>query len=223
MSTVRERRLTEEYAELEEYARLHPRVRIAQVEGSPPERYEIEYRISSLVDNEGSVKVAKEHLVEVAISRNFPRTPPDCRMLTPVFHPNIDATEILLDEHWNSETTLVSLVIRIGEMLSFQRYHIASSVNPAAVEWISTHIDQLPLDEIDLHDVSNAQSPVDSDSATNPQAKTTPSLTALAAEPMPDSVKLTCPECGASYYVRTNADGKEVQCKKCRKTFLVKL
>ena len=223
MSTVRERRLTKEYAELEEYARLHPRVRIAQVEGSPPERYEIEYRISSLVDNTGSIKVSKEHIVEVAISRNFPRTPPKCRMLTSVFHPNIDSTEIHLDEHWSSETSLVSLVIRIGEMLSYQRYHIASAVNPAAVEWIKTNIDQLPLDEIDLHDVSQAAPSVNPDNVTNPQAKTPPSLTALAAEPIPDSVKLTCPECGASYYVRENANGKEVQCKKCRKTFLVEL
>ncbi len=223
MSTVRERRLTQEYTELEEYARLHPRIRIAQVEGSPPERYEIEYRISSLVDNDESIKVAKEHLVEVAISRNYPRTPPDCRMLTSVFHPNIDTTDIHLDEHWNSETTLVSLVIRIGEMLSYQRYHITSAVNSAAVEWISKNIDQLPLDEIDLHDVSCDESLADLENTTNPQAETTPSLTALAAEPMPNSVKLTCPECGASYYVRENADGKEVQCKNCRKTFLVKL
>ncbi len=224
MSTVRQNRLASDYAEVEEYARLHPRVRIIQVEGSPPERYEIEYRISSLVNSGAEVKIGKNHLVEILISRNYPRTPPKISMLTPVFHPNIDEKSIHLEEHWAAETSLKSVIIRIGEMLAFQRYHLDSANHLEAVEWVNKHIDQIPIDEIDLHAINrNLERQEESETVPKPQAETTPSLNVPIIEPAADSVKLTCPECKASYYVRKSADGKKVQCKKCKKTFLVKL
>ncbi|QDT33081.1 ubiquitin-conjugating enzyme E2 [Thalassoglobus polymorphus] len=224
MSTVRQDRLASDYAEIEEYARLHPRVRIVQVEGSPPERYEIEYRISSLVKSGTEVKIKKNHLVEIVLPGNYPSTPPRVSMLTPVFHPNIDDKSIYLEEHWTTETSLQSVVIRVGEMLAFQRYHLDSANQRDAVEWVNKHIDQIPMDEIDMHAFVQPQEENESrESIPKPQAKTTPSLNVPIIDPIPDSVKLTCPECKSTYTVRRSADGKKVQCKKCKKIFLVKL
>lgn len=45
MSTVRLRRLTADYARLTEYTKSHPRLKLMQTDGDPPERYHIECRI----------------------------------------------------------------------------------------------------------------------------------------------------------------------------------
>lgn len=223
MSTVRQRRLINDYSEVQEYIRNHPRIRISQVEGSPPERYEIVYRICSLVSGDREPSISREHLVEVTLSRNYPRTPPKVCMQVAVFHPNVDESAIYFSEHWTAETSLKEIVIRIGEILAFQRYDLASAVNRRAVKWIHGNIDRLPLDEIDLH--GDAENTVSDNVPTKPkpQAETTPSLSVPALEPAPDAVKLICPSCHSTYFVRQTADGKKVQCKKCKKIFLVKL
>ena len=118
--------------------------------------------------------------------------------------------------------TLTTVAIRIGELLAYQRYHLAGAANLEAVNWISRNIDRLPLDEVNLR-VAAASVDDATDVKAKPQAETTPSLNVPFISPSPDSIKLTCPECSASYYVRSSADGKKVQCKRCRKVFLVKL
>jgi hypothetical protein len=42
MSTVRLRRLQADYDKLQEYVNHHPRLQLIQVDGSPPERYQLE-------------------------------------------------------------------------------------------------------------------------------------------------------------------------------------
>ena len=100
MSTVRLRRLTADSAKLQNYVRRHPRVRLIQMEGDPPERYQLEYRIKSLRMVGSDLQTVHTHLVEVALPRNYPRTPPQCRMLSPVFHPNIAPHAICVGDHW---------------------------------------------------------------------------------------------------------------------------
>ena len=52
-----------------------------------------------LSEGEDLVEI-KSHLVEIALPRNYPRVPPQCRMLTPVFHPNIAPHAICVGDHW---------------------------------------------------------------------------------------------------------------------------
>ena len=86
MSNVRLRRLQADHRNLVEYVRQHPRLHLVQAIGDPPEQYQIEYRIKSLRQVGDELKEVKSHLVEISLPRNYPRTPPLCRMLTPVFH-----------------------------------------------------------------------------------------------------------------------------------------
>ena len=79
MSTVRLRRLAADYAKLQDYARHHPRVRLVQAVGDPPERYQIEYRIKSIRMVSGELQPVSSHLVEITLPLNYPRTPPQCR------------------------------------------------------------------------------------------------------------------------------------------------
>lgn len=148
MSKVRLRRLTADYEKLCDYARRHPRVNIVQVDGDPPEKYQLQYQIKSFRQRGESVEVVREHLVEIVLPRNYPRTPPQCRMLTPVFHPNIAPHAICVGDHWSAGESLESIVIRIGEMLAYQSYNLKSPLNGEAAKWVESNEDRLPVDEV---------------------------------------------------------------------------
>src|SRR3954464_15330922 len=150
MSTVRLRRLQADSAKLQDYVRRHPRVRLMQMEGDPPERYQLEYRIKSLRMVNGDLQLVQNHLVEVALPRNYPRTPPQCRMLSPVFHPNIAPHAICVGDHWGAGESLSSLVARIGEMLAYQSYNTKSPLNGEAARWVDENMDRLPLDAVTM-------------------------------------------------------------------------
>ena len=67
MSTVRLRRLHADYEKIQEYVNRHPRLQLIQVEGSPPERYQLEYRIRGLRQTADELSVVKSHMVEVSL------------------------------------------------------------------------------------------------------------------------------------------------------------
>jgi len=150
MSTVRLRRLTADYAKLREYVKLHPRVNLIQVEGDPPEKYQLQYRIRSLRMVDGELQPMKDHTVEIVLPRNYPRTPPQCRMLSPVFHPNIAPHAICVGDHWSAGESLQSIVTRIGEMLAYQSYNVKSPLNGEAARWVEENKDDLPLDRVSM-------------------------------------------------------------------------
>ena len=102
MSNVRLRRLQADFEKLSDYVKRHPRLKIIQADGEPPERYQLEFRIRSLRQVNDDLVEVKSHMVEIALPRNYPRTPPQCRMLTPVFHPNIAPHAICVGDHWSA-------------------------------------------------------------------------------------------------------------------------
>jgi predicted Zn finger-like uncharacterized protein len=150
MSTVRLRRLKADFANLQEYVRRHPRLRLLQHEGDPPERYQIEYRIRSLRMADGELQPVQSHIVEIALTQSYPRTPPQCRMLSPVFHPNIAPHAICVGDHWGAGESLQSIVARIGEMLAYQSYNVKSPLNGEAARWVDGNKDKLPLDAVSM-------------------------------------------------------------------------
>ena len=148
MSMVRLRRLQADHAKLQEYIRQQPRVQVLQTEGDPPELYQLRYQVVGLRQKEEGLRTVKEHLVEIALPLNYPRLPPQCRMLTPVFHPNIAPHAICIGDHWSSGESLTSIVARIGELLSYQSYNTKSPLNGEAARWVDEHMDELPLDSV---------------------------------------------------------------------------
>lgn len=144
--TVRERRLGADYALVTRLFGNHPLISIKECLGEPPERYRIEYRIKSLVLNNGAVVEQDSHLVEVFLTLGYPRQPPQCRMLTPVFHPNIAPHAVCIGDHWSAGESLAALIARIGEMLAFQSYNTKSPLNGAAARWVEENVARLPID-----------------------------------------------------------------------------
>jgi len=150
--TPRLRRLQADYEQMAAAFTQHPHIRVVQVEGSPPERYLIEFRVRGLVplDRDDAFQEGDLHRAEVFLMLDYPRRPPFCRMVTPVFHPNIDAQKICIGDHWSAGQRLVHLVVRIGEMITYQSYNTKSPLNGKAAVWAQANQDRLPLEQIDL-------------------------------------------------------------------------
>jgi ubiquitin-protein ligase len=122
-------------------------IRIKSVVGEPPETYQIEYRVAGLQrGRRDKPKPQNIHLVEIQLTSEYPRVSPHCRMLTPVFHPNIDETTICVGDHWTAGERLVDLVARIGEMLAYQAYNIKSPLDGEAAMWADLNPGKLPTD-----------------------------------------------------------------------------
>ena len=71
-------------------------------------------------------------------------------MLTPVYHPNIDPQKICIGDHWNAGQSLIELITRIGEMISYQSYNVKSPLNAKAAMWAEQNEASLPLEKVDL-------------------------------------------------------------------------
>jgi ubiquitin-protein ligase len=147
MSNVRLRRLQADYEKLRAFLGRQPRIRLIQAQGSPPERYQLEFQIRGLREVDEKLQAVANHMVEIALPLSYPRLPPQCRMLTPVFHPNIAPHAICIGDHWNAGEPLYSMVARIGEMIAYQSYNTKSPLNGEAARWVESNQDKLPLDK----------------------------------------------------------------------------
>src|SRR5579862_3758520 len=110
--TPRLRRLVADHEQVSAALANHPRIRILGTEGTPPELYLIEFGVMGLVpDSTESGQLSNTHRAEIRLSLDYPRRPPFCRMLTPVFHPNIDPQKICIGDHWSAGQSLLELIV----------------------------------------------------------------------------------------------------------------
>ena len=147
----RTRRLVAESLQMSEFFKDFPLIEIKSLEGNPPEVYQIEYHVNSLARGfMNKPRPRDTHLVEIRLTSDYPRLAPQCKMLTPIFHPNIDETTICVGDHWTAGERLVDLVIRIGQMIAYQAYNIKSPLDGEAAMWADLNADKLPTDGRDL-------------------------------------------------------------------------
>jgi ubiquitin-protein ligase len=145
------RRLEADQARMTACFANHPFIRILQTEGTPPEKYVLEFRVMGLVpQGEDSGIPGRAHQAEILLTLDYPRRPPLCRMLTPVFHPNIDPQKICIGDHWSAGQNLPQLAVRIAEMIAYQSYNVKSPLNARAAAWAEQHPEQLPLEKADF-------------------------------------------------------------------------
>src|SRR5437667_11193081 len=94
----------------------------------------------------GRVLERDVHLLEVNLTLGYPRRAPQCRMLTPVFHPNFDDSVVCIGDFWAASEGLDQLIIRIGRMISYQEYNTKSPLNGLAAKWAAQNYHPLPSD-----------------------------------------------------------------------------
>jgi ubiquitin-protein ligase len=226
MSTVRLRRLQADYEKLCDFIRRQPRLRLVRAEGQPPEAYQLEFQVTGLRQVDDQLLVVKSHLAEIRLPRDYPRTPPQCRMLTPIFHPNIAPHAICIGDHWSAGEPLWSMIARIGEMIAYQSYNVKSPLNGEAARWAEQNLERLPLDRVNMR-VDELDRPAG-------QPPATPIRATVVAEPPPPpppavgatvptvpDIRLACPGCGHQYRVPAQHAGKRLRCSHCRKIVVI--
>lgn len=147
MLPPRIRRLKLDYESLMQRFANWPVIRMVGTAGMPPELYRFQYSLRGLyVAPDGAILERDEHLLEVNLSLGYPRRAPQCRMLTPVFHPNFDDASVCVGDFWAASEALDDLVVRIGRMISYQEYNTKSPLNGLAAKWAAQNTHLLPVD-----------------------------------------------------------------------------
>src|SRR5437870_4762019 len=147
MASPRTRRLLLDEQMLHDLLRNWPLIQITGKAGIPPEIYRYTYNIRCLyVAPSGEILERDVHLLEVNLTLGYPRRAPQCRMLTPVFHPNFDESTICIGDFWAASEGLDDLIIRIGRMIAYQEYNTKSPLNGLAARWAAENATLLPVD-----------------------------------------------------------------------------
>lgn len=150
-SGPRLRRLHADLAAMIELAQVSDLVALTY-RGNPPDRYEVTYRCQGLYRPAGTAEpqLAQHHVAEFYLHRDYPRRPPQIVWKTPIFHPNILSPERgggVCIGSWTPSESLADLVVRVGEMVSYQEYNPADVLDPEAATWAAAHPERFPLDD----------------------------------------------------------------------------
>jgi len=147
MASPRTRRLKLDHETLTRRFAGSPVISITGAAGLPPEMYRFQYKLKGIyVTPAGEILERDTHVLEVHLSLEYPRRAPQCRMLTPVFHPNFDDASVCIGDFWAASEGLDDLVIRIGRMIAYQEYNTRSPLNGLAAKWAAEHLNLLPID-----------------------------------------------------------------------------
>lgn len=179
MLPPRIRRLAQDYELLRRVLKDWPVIQITGMAGLPPEVYRFTYNVKGLfVAPGGEILERQAHVLEVNLSLGYPRRAPQCKMLTPVFHPNFDDATVCIGDFWAASEGLDDLIIRIGRMIAYQEYNTKSPLNGLAAKWAAQNRHLLPVDPRNIAPPSASGQEAAAPAATAP-------ATNLPAEPAP--------------------------------------
>ncbi len=142
-----------------------------------PEFYVIEFHGQGLYRDQRTQRIATtfQHRVEVKLTASYPRSMPDLRWKTAIYHPNISAGGVIClggyGTHWTPGLTLDEMCQMLWEMVRYANYDVDSPYNREAAEWAKTQTSiRFPLDPRPLRDLVIGRQQPD-----------------IIAEPLPDS------------------------------------
>jgi len=144
-----------------------------QATGNPPHHYLITFKGKGLCRDRGKVKIVHYHRVEIKLGASYPRTIPELRWLTSVYHPNISEIGMVClggyGTHWVPSVQLDELCMMLWDMARYFNYDIRSPYNRDAALWVANQTSILfPTDSRPLRDLRVAQGRVE---ASNEKSK----------------------------------------------------
>gem|GEM_PF-672831 len=144
-----------------------------QATGNPPHHYLINFKGKGLCRDRGKVKIVDYHRVEIKLGASYPRTIPELRWLTPIYHPNISEIGMVClggyGTHWVPSVQLDELCMMLWDMARYFNYDIRSPYNRDAALWVANQTSILfPTDSRPLRDLRVAQGRVE---ASNEKSK----------------------------------------------------
>ncbi len=125
--------------------------------GKPPQQYVVSFAGKSLARDRGKVIVRDHHEVEIKLGSSYPRTMPEIRWMTPIYHPNISEIGMVClgayGTHWVPSLALDELCVMLWDMARFQNYDIRSPYNREAAQWSANQTTfRFPMDPRPLRD-----------------------------------------------------------------------
>ena len=122
-----------------------------QAFGTPAQQYKVQFLGKSLARERGKVAVRERHEFEIRLGASYPRTMPEIRWLTPIYHPNISEIGMVClggyGTHWVPSLNLDELCIMLWDMARYHNYDIRSPYNREAALWAANQSTFLfPLD-----------------------------------------------------------------------------
>ncbi|MDQ3823560.1 MAG: hypothetical protein M3321_10005 [Actinomycetota bacterium] len=146
------RRLQADYDHVRETFSGHPHVRVEPL-GSrrPPESYRVEFSLRGLYLDGDQPDYRDEHVAEVMLPRGYPTEKPYCVPLSPIFHPNIRDYFCIAD-YWAAGTSLVDVILKLGDMIQWRVYNPASPLDAIAAKWAVEQegLGIFPVGKVDL-------------------------------------------------------------------------
>jgi len=156
----RTRRLRSDLAALERL-RDESSVLRFRASGTPPQHYVVELHGKGLARPRGRVVLVDRHEVEIKLGASYPRTMPEIRWLSPVYHPNIsEVGSVCLGgygTHWVPSLNLDELCGMLWDMARYHNYDVRSPYNREAALWVANQSGvKFPTDPRPLRDVRAA-------------------------------------------------------------------
>ena len=141
--------------------------------GRPPQAYNVSFLGQSLARDRGKVGVRDHHEVEIKLGASYPRTMPEIRWLTPIYHPNISEIGMVClgayGTHWVPSLALDELCVMLWDMARYQNYDIRSPYNREAAQWAANQSTfRFPMDPRPLRDARAALGRVEAPSPEKP-------------------------------------------------------
>jgi hypothetical protein len=158
-----------------------------QATGTPATRYVVTFKGRSLArDARGKIAFRDSHEVEIKLGAAYPRTMPELRWMSPIYHPNISEIGLIClggyGTHWVPSLHLDDLCVMLWDMARYHNYDIRSPYNRDAALWAANQTAfSFPTDPRPLRDVRVAQGRVEE----APVARGAPRLRPLVAEEPP--------------------------------------
>src|SRR4051794_22564700 len=144
--------------------------------GQLVQHYLVEFHGKSLTRERGKVTVRERHEVEIKLGASYPRTMPEIRWMTPIYHPNISEIGMVClggyGTHWVPSLSLDELCIMLWDMARFHNYDIRSPYNREAALWAANQSAFLfPLDTRPLRDLRAALGRIAPEPGPTPDSK----------------------------------------------------
>jgi ubiquitin-protein ligase len=125
--------------------------------GHPPQQYHVIFQGTSLARDRGKVVPREHHEIEIKLGASYPRTMPEIRWMTPIYHPNISEIGMVClgayGTHWVPSLALDELCVMLWDMARYQNYDIRSPYNREAAQWAANQATfRFPMDHRPLRD-----------------------------------------------------------------------
>lgn len=149
-----------------------------KAQGAPPHVYRIRFLGRGLHREGGRVRPQTTHEIEIKLGSSYPRTVPEIRWISPIYHPNISEIGMVClggyGTHWVPSVQLDELCTMLWDMARYHNFDVRSPYNRDAALWAGNQTAvPFPTDPRPVRDLREAQGRIEGTHETPERAATT--------------------------------------------------